>query len=104
MTIFLPTYLFARAPIIPLDFLEFSNYSHSESKKKIGDLKSADGVIGKIDDDVLKLNADKIKKQKQVESDDVTYVQVNLCQKLLFLHQLTHNMTTDCSLNYNFNT
>ena len=25
-------------------------------------------------------------------------VQVNLCQKLLFLHRLTHNMTTDCSL------
>ena len=25
-------------------------------------------------------------------------VEVNLCQKLLFLHQLTHNMTTDCSL------
>ena len=33
-----------------------------------------------------------------------TWVQVNLCQKLLFLHQLTHNMTTDCSLNYKFNT
>ena len=31
-------------------------------------------------------------------------VQVNLCQKLLFLHQLTHNMTTDCSLNYKFST
>ena len=31
-------------------------------------------------------------------------VQVNLCQKLLFLHQLTYNMTTDCSLNYKFNT
>ena len=33
-------------------------------------------------------------------------VQVNLCQKLLFLHQLTqgHNMTTDCSLNDKFNT
>ena len=31
-------------------------------------------------------------------------VQVNVCQKLLFLHQLTHNMTTDCSLNYKFNT
>ena len=27
---------------------------------------------------------------------------VNLCQKLLFLPQLTHNMTTDCSLNYEF--
>ena len=28
------------------------------------------------------------------------YMPVNLCLKLLFLHQLTHNMTTDCSLNY----
>ena len=27
-------------------------------------------------------------------------VQVNLCQKLLFLHQLTHNMATNCSWNY----
>ena len=34
----------------------------------------------------------------------IFFVQVNLCQKLLFLHQLTHNMTTDCSLNYKFNT
>ena len=32
------------------------------------------------------------------------YLQVNLCQKLLFLHQLIHNMTTDCSLNYEFST
>ena len=31
-------------------------------------------------------------------------IQVNLCQRVLFLHQLTHNMTTDCSLNYKFNT
>ena len=29
-----------------------------------------------------------------------SFVQVNLCQKLLFLHQLTHNMT----INYKFNT
>ena len=35
---------------------------------------------------------------------EIIFVQVNLCQKLLFLHQLTHNMTTDCSLNYKFNT
>ena len=27
-------------------------------------------------------------------------VQVNLCQKLLFLNQLTHNMTTDCWWSY----
>ena len=31
-------------------------------------------------------------------------VQVSLCQKLLFLHLLTHNMKTDCSLNSKFNT
>ena len=30
-------------------------------------------------------------------------VKVDLCQKLLFLHQLTHNMKTYCSLNYKFN-
>ena len=28
------------------------------------------------------------------------FLQVNLYQKLLFLHQLTHNMTTDRSWNY----
>ena len=27
-----------------------------------------------------------------------SFEQINLCQKLLFLHQLTHNMTTDCFL------
>ena len=32
------------------------------------------------------------------------FVQVNLSQKLLFLHQLSHNMTTYCSLNCKFNT
>ena len=34
----------------------------------------------------------------------MSMVQVNLCQKLLFLHQLTHYMKTKCSLNYKFNT
>ena len=32
------------------------------------------------------------------------YLQVNLCQKVLFLHQLTHIMMTDCSFNFKFNT
>ena len=32
------------------------------------------------------------------------HVQVNLFQKHLFLHQLTHNMTKDCSLTYQFST
>ena len=30
--------------------------------------------------------------------------QVNLCQKCLFTRQLTHNMTTDCSMIYKFST
>ena len=33
-----------------------------------------------------------------------TSVQVNNCQKLLLLHQITHNMTTDCQLNHQFST
>jgi hypothetical protein len=31
-------------------------------------------------------------------------VQINLCQEHLFLDQLTHNMTKDCSLIYQFST
>ena len=31
-------------------------------------------------------------------------LQVNLCQKCLFPLQLTHNMTTDCSMHYEFST
>ena len=47
-----------------------------------------------------------LKKNAKIKflSKGASNVQVNLCQKLLFLHQLTHNMTTDCSLNYKFNT
>ena len=41
--------------------------------------------------------------EKDESKKDEVKVQVNLCQKLLFLHQQTHNMTTDCSLNYKFN-
>ena len=38
-------------------------------------------------------------------ADIHTYVvQVILCQKHSFLHQWNQNMTTDCSLNYEFNT
>ena len=42
--------------------------------------------------------------KKMFDNFSMWDLQVNLCQKLLFLHQLTHNMTTDCSLNYMFNT
>ena len=51
----------------------------------------------------------------QLSTYDVTYVdanlnqlsldlQVNLCQKHSFLHQLTQHMTADCSFNYEFST
>ena len=30
--------------------------------------------------------------------NEIEYIQVNLCQKHLFLHQLTHTMTTYCGL------
>ena len=40
----------------------------------------------------------------QQRLDQRFYIQVNLSHKLLFLHQLTHNMMIDCSLNYKFNT
>jgi phosphatidate phosphatase LPIN len=45
-----------------------------------------------------------LKAKEKIVSYIFNYIQVNLCQKLLFLHQLTHNMTTECSLNYKFNT
>ena len=32
------------------------------------------------------------------------FVQVNLFQKHFFFHQLTHSLTKDCSLNYEFST
>ena len=38
------------------------------------------------------------------KTQDLNSVQVNLFQKPLFLHQLTHNMTRDCSLKYKKNT
>ena len=38
------------------------------------------------------------------KTQDLNSVQVNLFQKPLFLHQLTHNMTRDCSLNSPKNT
>jgi hypothetical protein len=32
--------------------------------------------------------------------DQITLGDINICQKHLFLNQLTHNMTRDCSLNF----
>ena len=39
---------------------------------------------------------------RQGQSFETNLLQVNLCKKLLFLHQLTHIMTKDCSLNHKF--
>ena len=40
----------------------------------------------------------------EIDTTRKNLVQVNLFQKLLFLHQLTHNMTKNCSSNYKFST
>ena len=40
-------------------------------------------------------SVENIDKLAFVLSRTLNVLQVNLCQKLLFLHQLTHNMTTD---------
>jgi len=42
--------------------------------------------------------------RENIQSLEQVQMQVNLCQKLSFLNQLTHNMTRDCSLNYKKNT
>ena len=40
----------------------------------------------------------------KVSIPDSLIIQVNLCQKHLFSHQLTHKMIKDCSLIYQFST
>ena len=53
-------------------------------------------------------NPNKLFSQESGSSDVVkeqpAFLQVNLFQKYLFLHQLTYNMTKNCSLNYKFST
>ena len=41
----------------------------------------------------------KCQKGKNEGPDKLCQLQVNLCQKLSILNQLTHNMSRDCSLN-----
>ena len=43
------------------------------------------------------------KTESKIKSEIDNLLQVNLFQELLFLHQLTHNMTKDCSCNYHEN-
>ena len=62
------------------------------SKKKLLEVIARKGILP-----VFKFISKKLE-------DKNLQIQVNLCQKLLFLHQLTHNMTTDCALNYQFST
>jgi len=52
-----------------------------------------------LETDSIKMN----QPQSIIGNYPMVQIQVNLCQKLLFLHQPTHNTTTDCSLNYKFN-
>ena len=76
-----------------------------EIKRKSNGSKLLDeGPVIGFDQPSTKPNKLLMHKSTFFQKFTVTQVQVNLCQKLLFMHQLTHNMTTDCSLNYKFNT
>ena len=75
------------------------------------DLKLTWQAFSLDDPDVLEQKQIDVKgrdfeKEKSVKSRQKSCleIQVNLCQKYLFTRQLTHNMTTDCSMNYEFST
>ena len=70
------------------------------------ELKHDPGITFTCHEDKVETNPGKANSVTSLEVFDQQRqnVQVNLCQKLLLLHQLTHNLTTDCSLNYKFNT
>ena len=65
------------------------------------ELKHDPGITFTCHEDKVETNPGKANSVTSLEVFDQQRqnVQVNLCQKLLLLHQLTHNMTTDCSLN-----
>ena len=69
----------------------FSNEGYEELKVE---LRKSFTTLGYI------INENQVKKAIELYEQ----LQVNLFQKHLFLHQLTHNMTKDCSLIYQFNT
>ena len=94
---------------ILLDFFE-----EIETKSKEVKLKSEVTQLA-ILRDKLKLRASLLAKEINNQTEELPIslhqinlsssikpakLQVNLFQKLLCLHQLTHNMTKDCSLNY----
>ena len=74
---------------IPNFFLEYINKYGNEDKEKVLALGMAYGSFCHL--------------ASQTLDDQVEDVQVNLCQKHSFLHQLIHDyMKKDCSLNYKF--
>ena len=64
--------------------------------------KNSGRILKEVKPKIFNYKLTKLK--SEVREDEYSHIQVNLCQKLLFLHQLTHNMTSDCSLNYKFST
>ena len=73
---------------IKLSDLEFIEVEVHKQKKVIQETKSS--LIQRIENNVNN------------GTTPLSLIQVNLFQKGSFLHQLTHNMTTDCSLIYDF--
>ena len=72
------------------------------SDEEVLHVSSKGRIIKEVKPKIINWKLTKIK--SEVREDEYSPIQVNISQKLLFLHQLTHNMTSDCSLNYKFNT
>ena len=86
-------------------FLSNSNGTDKNqiTKKSVHEKKKPKPMVDKIATEICVSGPREIENIKQENiSDDI--IQVNLFQKHLFLYQLTHNMTKDCSLNYKFST
>ena len=104
------------AKMVPGQIMPIDKPPHLRSKAPLQQIKITEVPDLGVQVPLLSVQAEKDQVRSEVSSTatkpmieviDVqnnSQVQVNLCQKLLFLHQLTHNMTTDCSLNYKFNT
>jgi hypothetical protein len=92
-----------KSDILPVDNISVKDEpdNHLETLENLGTLKTLENLetletLETLEETLYFDNDD------WIDSDEP--LQVNLFQKYLFLHQLTHSMTKDCPLNYQFRT
>ena len=84
-----------------------SKEQSNENVEKVHEANDTDDYLKGSDDSknqTIETPSPKAVNRNLKSNAPLTLLQVNLCQKLLFLHKLTHNLTTYCLLNYKFNT